>query len=368
MGQQPLQQQQQYYVTPPIPGAYALVRGEGTLAPTGYDPRGLNQPGPARARLPPHMIEEYPGRPNAPAMNYASKWAAQDAAVQAALQAKKDEEWNTPPTVPFLSPEKTAARRLSSEDLLARSPARSQFGQQAPYQLRLPGEEEMKRERGRLAAEALRQAEDARIAAEAVMRSEEAGAPREEMTLVAPAPPPKSVSPASAESRVKSQSQSQTQSQSPSPMPKAVDAGRVNAGTPPVVAGPQKPLERSDTITSAVSKMSSSGRGSPAVGAPGAAAAAAAAATVGATVGTTASGTAVAERRMSRIMPDHEEKIYDDSREGMIVVEDATVRRVNGTMIGGVLHEEDEGPKVKMSATSFPGDEWRPWIEEGEGL
>ncbi|KFY41443.1 hypothetical protein V494_03002 [Pseudogymnoascus sp. VKM F-4513 (FW-928)] len=69
-------------------------------------------------------------------------------------------------------------------------------------------------------------------------------------------------------------------------------------------------------------------------------------------------------------MPDHEEKIYDDSREGMIVVEDATVRRVNGTMVGGVLEEEDEeeAPKVKMSATSFPGDEWRPWIEEGEGL
>ncbi|OBT60441.1 hypothetical protein VE03_10546 [Pseudogymnoascus sp. 23342-1-I1] len=365
MGQQPLQQQQ-YYVTPPIPGAYALVRGEGTLAPTGYDPRGLNQPGPAR--LPPHMIEEYPGRPNAPPMNYASKWAAQDAAVQAALQAKKDEEWNTPPTVPFLSPEKTAARRLSSEDLLARSPARGQFGQQAPYQLRLPGDEEMRRERGRQAAEALRQAEDARIAAEAVMRAEAAGMvepPREERTLVAPAPPPKSVSPASAESRVKSQAQSQ----SPSPMPKAADSGRANAGTPPVVAGPQKPLERSDTITSAVSKMSSSGRGSPAVGAPGAAAAAAAAATLGATVDASASGTAVAERRMSRIMPDHEEKIYDDSREGMIVVEDATVRRVNGMMIGGVLHEEEEeGPKVKMSATSFPGDEWRPWIEEGEGL
>jgi hypothetical protein len=86
-------------------------------------------------------------------------------------------------------------------------------------------------------------------------------------------------------------------------------------------------------------------------------------------VGATMGGGAVGERRMSRIMPDHEEKIYDDSREGMIVVEDATVRRVNGTMVGGVLHEEDEeGPKVKMSATSFPGDEWRPWIEEGEGL
>lgn len=69
-------------------------------------------------------------------------------------------------------------------------------------------------------------------------------------------------------------------------------------------------------------------------------------------------------------MPDHEEKIYDDSREGMIVVEDATVRRVNGSLVGGVLKEEDEdeeGPGVKMSATSFPGDEWRPYIEEGDG-
>ncbi|KFY45559.1 hypothetical protein V494_00896, partial [Pseudogymnoascus sp. VKM F-4513 (FW-928)] len=161
-------------------------------------------------------------------MNYHSKWAAEDAAVQAALQAKKDEEWNTPPSVPFLSPEKMAARRLSSEDLLARSPARGQFGQQTPYQLTLPGEEEMKRERSRKAAEALRQAEDARIAAEAVMRAEEAGMapPREELTLAAPAPPPKSISPASADSRAKSLPQSQGQSQSPSPMPKSVDSGR----------------------------------------------------------------------------------------------------------------------------------------------
>lgn len=55
-----------------------------------------------------------------------------------------------------------------------------------------------------------------------------------------------------------------------------------------------------------------------------------------------------------------DEKIYDDSREEKIVVEDANVRRVNG---GGVAVEEEV---PKMSATSFPGDEWRPWgYEEG---
>lgn len=60
--------------------------------------------------------------------------------------------------------------------------------------------------------------------------------------------------------------------------------------------------------------------------------------------------------------PDHSGLIYDNSREGLIVVEDANVRRVNQ---GLATAEEDEGPV--MSATSFPGDEWRPfgWDEGG---
>ena len=60
--------------------------------------------------------------------------------------------------------------------------------------------------------------------------------------------------------------------------------------------------------------------------------------------------------------PDHSGLIYDNSREGLIVVEDANVRRVNQ---GQATAEEDEGPV--MSATSFPGDEWRPfgWDEGG---
>lgn len=60
--------------------------------------------------------------------------------------------------------------------------------------------------------------------------------------------------------------------------------------------------------------------------------------------------------------PDHSGLIYDNSREGLIVVEDANVRRVNQ---GQATAEEDGGPV--MSATSFPGDEWRPfgWDEGG---
>lgn len=54
--------------------------------------------------------------------------------------------------------------------------------------------------------------------------------------------------------------------------------------------------------------------------------------------------------------PDSSGLIYDNSREGLIVVEDANVRRVNQ---GQARHEEDEGPV--MSATSFPGDEWTPY-------
>ncbi len=57
-------------------------------------------------------------------------------------------------------------------------------------------------------------------------------------------------------------------------------------------------------------------------------------------------------------VPDHEGLIYDNSREGLIVVEDATVRRLRA---GGPRDEEEE---AVMSATSFPGDEWRPWEYE----
>lgn len=56
--------------------------------------------------------------------------------------------------------------------------------------------------------------------------------------------------------------------------------------------------------------------------------------------------------------PDHSGLIYDNSREGLIVVEDATVRRVNQGQAARTP-EDDEGPV--MSATSFPGDEWRPY-------
>ncbi|OAF60903.1 hypothetical protein VC83_02368 [Pseudogymnoascus destructans] len=59
MGQQPLQQQ--YYATPPIPGAYALVRGEGTLAPPGTTPGASTSPNPApRARASPSHDRRVP--------------------------------------------------------------------------------------------------------------------------------------------------------------------------------------------------------------------------------------------------------------------------------------------------------------------
>lgn len=59
------------------------------------------------------------------------------------------------------------------------------------------------------------------------------------------------------------------------------------------------------------------------------------------------------------VSPDHEGLIYDNSREEKIVVEDATVRRVNN----GGRGAEEEAPV--MSATSFPGDMWTPggWEE-----
>lgn len=153
----PMTNERQYEPLP-IPGAYGLVRGEGgQLAPTLYDPRGLNGPqGPYNKQLynqqymhqdPAHSYQSRPpqnqvqpyhndqytsiNRPNVPQI-----------ITSAPQNPIRDIRPSAGPVQNSQNPQNPtkASRPLSREDIVARSPARPQFGQQAPYQLSLPDE------------------------------------------------------------------------------------------------------------------------------------------------------------------------------------------------------------------------------------
>ncbi|PMD46847.1 hypothetical protein L207DRAFT_562081 [Hyaloscypha variabilis F] len=125
----------------PIPGGYDLVRGQGAMvAPSGYDPRGYNvqQADPRYTQ----QVDPRYAQPRAQGFyNQPQGYPQQDI----------HQYQNGPPGGPVrqpkpnLSPIETynsATRRLSREDLLARSPPKSPEGQQRPYQLSLPDEDE----------------------------------------------------------------------------------------------------------------------------------------------------------------------------------------------------------------------------------
>ena len=155
----PMNQEPQYDPLP-IPNAYNLVRGEGgRLVPTPYDPRGLNaQPGPhgnqqsiyrdqAHAyppRPPQIQIQPYPNDQYV-SMNHSN-------APQIAPVAPQNTNIDMRPGLDHQQNSQNSnksTRPLSNEDLVARSPARPQFGQQAPYQLSLPDENAGNDERDR---------------------------------------------------------------------------------------------------------------------------------------------------------------------------------------------------------------------------
>lgn len=288
------------------------------------------------------------------------------------------------------------------EDLLARSPARAQFGQQAPYQLSLPGGDEEE-----YSPHARRMPKSNPLRKDTIPLPGYSGA---QTALPTSTPHPSAYPlPDSVFSPINAQAQD-----FPPPPPPKWPGGTTSSHpypnlTPPTAGTPVAGLDRSNTVTSDVSQLSSGkGHGDAGVSPPTTTASPdmVAVTTVGSpavpvpgqeedlygvsprsTPGTTAAQAVrpgIAQGQVQRVAAATErgvmqasgsqkplplprlavdysdEKIYDDSREEKIVVEDANVRRVNG---GGVVVEEEV---PKMSATSFPGDEWRPWgYEEG---
>jgi hypothetical protein len=120
----------------PIPGGYDLVRGQGAMvAPSGYDPRGYNiqqvDPRYAQPRAQ-GFYNQHQGYPQQNGHQYQGGPQLQGGPVrqpQPKLNLSPIETYNSAP------------RRISREDLLARSPPKSPEGQQRPYQLSLPDED-----------------------------------------------------------------------------------------------------------------------------------------------------------------------------------------------------------------------------------
>ena len=112
------------YPTVPIPNGYTLVRGEGaTPVRTEYDPRGFNlvqQTDPRYAQG---------SRQNAGPSTQDLSLSQGSRSPNLTIESSEGSQLRDP-------------RRLSREDMLARSPARSPEGQQRPYQLSLPGDKE----------------------------------------------------------------------------------------------------------------------------------------------------------------------------------------------------------------------------------
>jgi hypothetical protein len=144
------------YDSVPIPGGYSLVRGQGAMAvPTEYNPRGLSRVQFNQAAEPsslgihsPHSVNyvHQSGQPQQYEYNtqqqqiHRVQQPGQPVNVRQSSQPK-------PPVLSALETYQTyqsrnSSHRLSREDILARSPARSPEGQQRPYQLSLPEDDE----------------------------------------------------------------------------------------------------------------------------------------------------------------------------------------------------------------------------------
>ena len=130
------------YDSVPIPTGYDLVRGQGAMtAPTQYDPRGLSRLQQVDPRSP--YAQQQTRSP------YEQRQTPLTSPSQQYPDPRTQQPTNRQPSqtkTPNLGALETyqnyqsrsAPRRLSREDLLARSPARSPEGQQRPYQLSLP--------------------------------------------------------------------------------------------------------------------------------------------------------------------------------------------------------------------------------------
>ena len=135
------------YDNVPIPGGYSLVRGEGAMTvPTEYDPRGLSRLQQSQQIDPSYMQQQIRGPYQQAPQGPSRQSYEQQAPHQQQHESRRTSNATKPPTLSavetYESYNKRQSPRLSREDLLARSPAREQPGQQRPYQLSLPEDEE----------------------------------------------------------------------------------------------------------------------------------------------------------------------------------------------------------------------------------
>lgn len=134
------------YDSVPIPGGYRLVRGDGAMtAPTDYDPRGLARFQQAQ-QDPRYMQQQQPRgiypQSQPPLQGGPQRPSYEQQAPHHPQPDRRASQGTKPPALSAVETyenyTKRTSPRLSREDLLARSPAREQPGQQRPYQLSLP--------------------------------------------------------------------------------------------------------------------------------------------------------------------------------------------------------------------------------------
>ncbi|KAK0111825.1 hypothetical protein ONS96_001093 [Cadophora gregata f. sp. sojae] len=154
------------YDSVPIPGGYSLVRGQGAMAvPTEYDPRGLSryQQQQAQQQVDPRYMQPQQYQSPPPAQSQGSRHSYQSANqsphghdqqqeyvpqyTEQPRQHQPDSRTSLSQPQPHLGALETyrdyttSHRRISHEDILARSPPKPLIDQQRPYQISLPGGE-----------------------------------------------------------------------------------------------------------------------------------------------------------------------------------------------------------------------------------
>ncbi|KAL2065252.1 hypothetical protein VTL71DRAFT_2921 [Oculimacula yallundae] len=150
------------YDSVPIPGGYSLVRGQGAVAvPTEYDPRNLNRLQQQQQQMDPRYIQsQSQGQQPRQSQGSRTSFQSQHANIPQTQFPSQQQQPQTPqyadhprqqqglshpqPQLGALEAYgdyKTSTRRISHEDILARSPPKPLIDQQRPYQLSLPGGE-----------------------------------------------------------------------------------------------------------------------------------------------------------------------------------------------------------------------------------
>ncbi|RDW76978.1 hypothetical protein BP6252_05031 [Coleophoma cylindrospora] len=132
------------YDTVPIPGGYSLVHGAEAHQSAQDDPRYIHQ-GPNDNHVMPQQNYDV-GTQEPQSQSYHNRQSGAQIAQYDGAQDFRDQQHQLNGFSSLETYEdyqrRQAPRRLSREDILARSPAREPVGQQRPYQISLPGEEE----------------------------------------------------------------------------------------------------------------------------------------------------------------------------------------------------------------------------------